>query len=120
DEHGQAHPLADERKRFGWWRLVVLGVTGGIIPCHDAIAIFVVMFGAGLLAFALPVLLAFSAGLASVLVGIGMAVASAKKSAGHPWGDSRLFKALPIISAALVTCIGLWLCYSSLPAAPGR
>jgi ABC-type nickel/cobalt efflux system permease component RcnA len=120
DGHGHTHALADERRRFGWWRLVVLGVTGGIIPCHDAIAIFILMFGMGLASFALPVLLAFSAGLASVLVALGMAVVYAKKSVGRHWGDSRLFKALPVLSAALVTCIGLWVCYTSLPAAPGR
>jgi ABC-type nickel/cobalt efflux system permease component RcnA len=118
DEHGHAHPLPGER--VGWGRLALLGVAGGIIPCHDAIWLYLALVSAGLLAFALPLLLAFSAGLAAVLVAIGIAVVKAKGLAGKRWGASRAFKALPIISAVLVICVGLWLCYSSLPTIPGR
>jgi ABC-type nickel/cobalt efflux system permease component RcnA len=118
DEHGHAHPLPGQP--VGWWRLTVLGVTGGIIPCHDAVAVYVSLASAGLLAFALPVLLAFSAGLAGVLVAIGVVVVKARGVVGRRWGESRAFRALPIVSAALVTGLGLWLCYHSLPAVPGR
>src|SRR5581483_1585454 len=105
-------------ERVGWWRLTLLGVSGGIIPCHDAVVVYVGAVSGGLLDFALPVLLAFSAGLAAVLVLIGIAVVKAKGTVGRSWSESRIFKALPIVSAALVTCIGLWLCYHSLPARP--
>jgi ABC-type nickel/cobalt efflux system permease component RcnA len=118
DEHGHAHPLPGER--VGWWRLTVLGVTGGIIPCHDAVAVYGWLVSAGLLAFALPVLLAFSAGLAGVLVAIGIVVVKTKGVVGKRWGDGRAFRTLPIVSAALVTGVGLWLCYHNLPTMPGR
>jgi len=118
DEHGHSHALPGSR--LGWWRLTVLGVTGGIIPCHDAVALYLALLSAGLLAFALPLLLAFSAGLAAVLVAIGIVVVKARGVLGRQWGEGRLFKALPIVSAALVTCVGLWLCYHSLPTGPGR
>jgi nickel/cobalt exporter len=118
DEQGHAHPLP--AGPVGWLRLTLLGVAGGIIPCHDAVILYVWMVGAGLLAFALPVLLAFSAGLASVLVAIGVLVVKAKRVAGSRWAESRAFKALPIVSAALVTAVGLWLCFHSLPAGPNR
>ena len=95
-------------------------MTGGIIPCHDAVAIFFALAGAGLLALALPVLLAFSTGLAGVLVAIGIVVVKAKGAVGRHWGESRAFKALPIVSAALVTGVGLWLCYHSLSGGPGH
>jgi ABC-type nickel/cobalt efflux system permease component RcnA len=113
DEQGDAHPVPGER--VGWWRLTVLGVTGGIIPCHDAVALYLSLLSAGLLALALPLLLAFSAGLAGVLVAIGIVVVKAKGKVGARWGESRAFRALPVVSAALVTCVGLWLCYHSLP-----
>jgi hypothetical protein len=58
--------------------------------------------------------LAFSAGLAGVLVLIGVLVVKAKGFAGSHWGESWLFRALPVISAALVTLLGLWLCYDSV------
>src|SRR5262249_10283650 len=113
DEHGHAHPLP--AGRVGWWRLTVLGVAGGLIPWPDPVALYLSLLSAGLLAFALPLLLAFSAGLAAVLVAIGIVVVKAKGLAGRRWGESRAFRALPIVSAALVTCVGLWLCYHSLP-----
>jgi ABC-type nickel/cobalt efflux system permease component RcnA len=63
-------------------------------------------------------LLAFSAGLAGVLVLIGVLVVKAKGLAGARWDRSRVFRALPIVSAALVTCLGLWLCYDSVHGGP--
>ncbi len=117
DEHGHAHPLP--AGRAGWWRLTVLGVTGGMIPCHDAVALYLSLISAGLLTFALPLLLAFSAGLAGVLIAIGIVVVKAKGAVGRGWGESRAFRALPIVSAALVTGVGLWLCYHNLPAGAG-
>jgi ABC-type nickel/cobalt efflux system permease component RcnA len=119
--HGHEHGHADHsHEHIGWGRLTLLGVAGGIVPCHDAIWLYVWLVGAGLLAFAVPVLLAFSAGLAAVLVAIGIVVVKAKGLAGGRWGESRAFRALPIVSAALVLCVGLWLCYHSLPTVPGR
>jgi nickel/cobalt exporter len=119
--HHHHHHADHSHEHIGWGRLTLLGVAGGIIPCHDAIWLYIWLVGAGLLAFALPVLLAFSAGLAAVLVAIGIAVVKAKGAVGKRWGESRAFKALPILSAALVTGVGLWLCYHSLPATmPGR
>jgi hypothetical protein len=32
--------------------------------------------------------------------------------AGARWGESRLFKALPEVSAVVVISLGLWLCYN--------
>jgi ABC-type nickel/cobalt efflux system permease component RcnA len=66
---------------------------------------------------ALPLVLAFSAGLAGVLVAIGMLVVTSKRFAGSRFGESRLFRALPLISALLVTGIGLWLFYDASQAA---
>ena len=67
---------------------------------------------------ALPLLLAFSAGLASVLVLIGVLVVRTKLLAGKRWERSRLFRALPVVSAVLVACLGLVLCYDSLRTTP--
>ncbi len=110
DEHGHAHALSPP----GWWGLIVLGFSGGIVPCWDAIFMVVYAIAAHIVWLALPLLLAFSAGLAGVLVVIGVLVVKARGFAGSRWGESRLFRALPIISAAMVTLLGLWLCYDSI------
>jgi nickel/cobalt exporter len=105
-------------RRVGWWGLIVLGMSGGIVPCWDAVAMLVFAVGVNLLWLAVPMLLAFSAGLASVLVVIGILVVHAKRFADSRWGEGRLVRSLPIISAVCVMGLGLWLCYGSLPARP--
>jgi ABC-type nickel/cobalt efflux system permease component RcnA len=65
----------------------------------------------------LPLLLAFSAGLAGVLIAIGVGVVWTRDWAGARWGERpgvlRLVRALPLASAVLITLMGLWLCYDS-------
>jgi ABC-type nickel/cobalt efflux system permease component RcnA len=114
DDHGRAVASSVGKEGVGAWSLVVLGVSGGIVPCTDAILMLGFAITANRLWLGLPLLLAFSAGLAGVLIAVGMAVVAFKGVAGSHLGDSRLFKALPIISALLVTALGLWLCYESL------
>jgi ABC-type nickel/cobalt efflux system permease component RcnA len=63
-------------------------------------------------------LLAFSAGLASVLVMIGILVVRTKALAGKRWENSRLFRALPSVSAVIVLCLGLLLCYRTFHPVP--
>jgi ABC-type nickel/cobalt efflux system permease component RcnA len=108
--------------KVGWWRIVVLGMYGGAVPCGDAIVMLVLAVSANRLWLALPLLLAFSAGLAGVLVALGVGVVFARNFAGARWGGGdrfrRVVKALPLVSAVLITGIGLWLCYASLHPAP--
>jgi ABC-type nickel/cobalt efflux system permease component RcnA len=67
---------------------------------------------------AVPLLLAFSAGLAGVLVALGMSVVWARNWAVARWGGgermAKAVRALPLVSAAIITALGLWLCYDSL------
>jgi nickel/cobalt transporter (NicO) family protein len=118
DEHGHAHPLPAGKAPVGWWGLVVLGLSGGIVPCVDAIVMLFFAVTVHRLWLALPLLVAFSAGLASVLVLLGVVVVSAKRVAQERLGDDgrfqRVFRALPIISAAVIMVMGLWLCRESL------
>ena len=95
---------------------MILGINGGIVPCWDAIGILILAVSMNMLWLALPMILAFSAGLAGVLILIGIVVVRAKRFAGGSWEQSRLNRALPIISAALVTALGLWLCFNSIHA----
>ena len=122
-QHGHSHRehLDHERsvsrsadKYNGLTGLIVLGISGGIIPCWDAIAMFAFGVSAQRLWLAFQLLVAFSAGLAAVLITIGVAVVEVKGFASSRWGDSVFFRALPLASAVLVTGLGLWLCYDSI------
>jgi ABC-type nickel/cobalt efflux system permease component RcnA len=97
-----------------WGRLIILGISGGIVPCWDAVLLLMFAISAQLLWLALPLLLAFSAGLASVLVAIGLAVVYTKGIAGARWSESRFWKALPLFSAAALIILGILLCRDSL------
>lgn len=125
--HGHSHkPEAQARNseqpslthraqtEVSWWGLIVLGMTGGIIPCWDAIAMLAFAIGRNQLALALPMLLAFSAGLAGVLVVLGILVVKMRNLAGSHWGEGRIVRSLPLVSALLVTAMGIWLCYESV------
>ena len=94
--------------------MIALGIQGGIVPCWDAVALLVAAVTMNKLWWALPLLLAFSAGLAGVLVAIGILVVQTRLLAGKHWENSRLFRALPLVSALLVTALGLWLCYKGV------
>jgi ABC-type nickel/cobalt efflux system permease component RcnA len=102
----------------GWGRLVLLGVSGGIVPCWDAVLLLMFAISARMLWLALPLLVAFSAGLAGVLIAIGLAVVYAKGVAGARWSESRVWRALPLVSAAALVVLGLMLCRESLSLPP--
>jgi ABC-type nickel/cobalt efflux system permease component RcnA len=114
DEHGHIHPIPAADKEGGFWGMLVLGISGGIIPCWDAIAMFGFAVSAQRLWLALYLLLAFSAGLAVVLIATGILVVRIKSLAASRWEDRRFFQMLPLVSAVLVTVLGFWLCYDSL------
>jgi ABC-type nickel/cobalt efflux system permease component RcnA len=109
DGHDHSHP-----RTVGWWNLTMLGVVGGMIPCTDAIIMLILAASSGRLNLALPLLLAFSAGLAGVLVAVGLLVVSSKRFAVSRFGETRFFQALPAVSAAVVTGLGLWMCYNAV------
>ncbi len=119
--HDHDHVHLPAGGKVGFWQLVVLGVQGGIVPCWDAIAMLCVAISAQRLALAVPLLLAFSAGLAGVLILLGIGVVYTRDWAGSRWGDGprarRIARALPLASAAFIALMGLWLCYDSVQGA---
>jgi ABC-type nickel/cobalt efflux system permease component RcnA len=102
------------RSNASWARVVLLGLSGGMVPCWDAIAMLFFAIAAQRLSLALPLLVAFSVGLAGVLVLIGIAVVYAQGRVGGRWSDSRIWRMLPVASAVFLVVMGLWLCRDSL------
>jgi nickel/cobalt exporter len=116
--HSHGQDQTEEPTKPGWWSLITLGVTGGIVPCWDALLMLLSPVGLARPTLALPLVLAFSAGLALTLVSIGIAVVYAHRHASSRWGESerfqRVVRVLPIFTAALITALGLWLCFDSV------
>ncbi|MHB1426010.1 MAG: HoxN/HupN/NixA family nickel/cobalt transporter, partial [Gemmataceae bacterium] len=119
--HDRGHepaPVPRNGASVRWWHLLLLGMRGGLVPCWDAILLLCLAISAGRLWLGIPLLLAFSAGLAGVLVALGVSVVWARKWAVARWGSGERMRkfaaALPLVSAAVITALGLWLCYNSL------
>jgi ABC-type nickel/cobalt efflux system permease component RcnA len=111
--HGHGTPETPTRS-LSWWGLTLLGITGGMIPCVEAIWLLLATVGTGQFWLVLPAVLAFSAGLAVVLVVIGILVVQVPRFAQSRFGSGRLLRALPIASALVVTLMGLWLCFETV------
>ena len=89
--------------------LIALGVSGGLVPCPSALVLLLSSIAIGRVTAGLLLLVGFSAGLAVVLMGIGALVLyakhllpNAKTAAGH-----KAFRLVPVLSAAVVICVGL-------------
>ena len=98
-------------RELSWWGLVMLGVTGGIVPCWDAIILLFYTVGTSRFWLVLPAVLAFSAGLAVVLVLIGVLVVQIPRFVEARGGDGKLLRSLPTVSAIAVISVGVWLCF---------
>ncbi|MGH7377805.1 MAG: sulfite exporter TauE/SafE family protein, partial [Candidatus Methylomirabilales bacterium] len=72
--------------------LLVLGITGGIIPCPAALVVLLSAIALGRVAFGLLLIVAFSAGLALVLMGIGLLTVSARRLMSRASGTGPLLR----------------------------
>ena len=94
-----------------------MGLGGGLIPCWDAVLLLLAATALNRVDFAIPLLFAFSAGLGAVLVLLGVGVVYAHKAGAMRFSESRWFKLLPMVSAAFLFGLGLWLCREGIQAA---
>jgi nickel/cobalt transporter (NicO) family protein len=104
--HGHSHvPEGD----ITLGSLIALGASGGLVPCPSALVLLLASISFGHVGAGLILLVAFSIGLAGVLMAIGMMVLYAKNWLPDPAQTSRhpAFRLVPVLSAAIIVCIGL-------------
>ena len=94
--------------------LLALGISGGIIPCPNAVVVLLSAFTLHRLDVGLVMLLAFSAGLAVVLTAIGLLMVYARPFFVRLPLESRLLGPLGVLSALLVAGLGVTIAVSSL------
>ena len=89
--------------------LLALGVSGGLVPCPTAMVLLLSAIALGRTGLGLLLLVAFSVGLAGVLMAIGMMVLYAKSWLPDPVKTSQhpLFRLVPVASAFVIVCVGL-------------
>ncbi len=86
--------------------LLTLGISGGLVPCPDAIAILLVAVAVNRIPFGMLLILAFSIGLALVLIGIGVAMVNGVRLMARSEGLKRFGMYAPVVSAVVVTILG--------------
>jgi nickel/cobalt exporter len=112
-DHGHSHvPQGD----ITIGSLMALGASGGLVPCPAAMVLLLSAIAIGRTGLGLVLLIAFSLGLAGVLMAIGMLVIYARnwlpessKNAEHP-----LLEFAPVASAFVILCIGILMTAASL------
>jgi nickel/cobalt exporter len=97
-----------------WTQLILLGMSGGIIPCWDAVLLLLWSIGSDKQRIAFPALLAFSLGLAAVLVAVGMMVVKVRAFADSKFGEGKWTRKLSIASAVAIILLGFYLCKQSV------
>ena len=120
DDHGHTHSHGGythshvPTERTGFWGLLSLGISGGIVPCVDALIGLLFAISLNKLAWGLIILCAFSLGLAAVLVVIGILMVLAKPLIERFTGEGVWLQRLPIMSAAVVILLGAVLAFKAL------
>ena len=113
---GITHAHALPRSQVTLLSLVALGVTGGIVPCPDALAVLLIAVSLNRILFGLSVILSFSLGLAAVLIAIGIVMVQARPLLDRFTGQGRFASlGLPLASATLVTLLGATMVWKAWP-----
>ena len=121
-DHGHSHgpgghhhhhaPPAEGVSRRG---LLAMGVSAGLIPCPSALVVLLAAIAQHQIGLGLVLIVAFSAGLAATLTGLGILVVHAGRLTARVDTSGRVFTVLPALSAGLIMCVGLGLTLQALP-----
>jgi ABC-type nickel/cobalt efflux system permease component RcnA len=95
--------------------LFAVGVSGGLLPCPSALVVLLAAISLHRVAFGLLLILAFSAGLALSITGIGLAAVLARSAFRRASFDGRLMRLLPAASALVILAAGLAMTLRAVP-----
>ena len=96
-------------------QLLLLGITGGLIPCPAALVVLLSAIALHRIALGFFLIVAFSVGLAAVLIAIGLLMVHAGRYVSRLSPNSDLIRRrLPLISAVFITIVGVVLVAQSL------
>jgi nickel/cobalt exporter len=111
--HSHLPPGADGSK-VSMRSLVALGVSGGLVPCPAALVLLLSAISLDRLGFGMVLVVAFSAGLAIVLSGIGILMIYARRLFERFSFEARVPRLLPVASAGAISLVGLVIVLGSL------
>ena len=96
-----------------WRSLIALGISGGLVPCPDAIAILLVAIAINRILLGLALIVSFSLGLAVVLIVIGLLMVNSRRLFDRIGFLDRLAPVMPLVSAVIVLLLGFGLTWGA-------
>jgi len=116
DDHGHHHHAApDPHGAVSLPALVALGVTGGIVPCPAAVVVLLSALSLNRVGFGLLLIVAFSVGLAAVLIAIGILMVYARRLMSRFDTDGPLVhRWLPLTSSVVIIVVGVLIAVQAL------
>ena len=103
-----------------WRSLIALGISGGLVPCPDAIAILLVAVAINRILLGLALIISFSLGLAVVLIVIGLLMVNSRRLFNRIGFLDQLAPIMPIVSAVIVLALGFGLTWGAYARAQGN
>ncbi len=124
DAHTAAHARDLQRHLTGGAvsnsQVVLFGLSGGLLPCPAAFTALLVCMRLKQPVLGFSLVLAFSVGLAAMLVAVGaVAAIGARQAAKHLPAMPRAAAALPYVSGALIVALGAYMALSGWTALGG-
>lgn len=107
---GRVHTHLPPTEGYRAGGILAMGISGGLIPCPEALGVLIVAIGLNHVLLGLGLIVAFSLGLAAVLIALGILLVRARalvERFGSRGGSGRWSAALPLASAVIVTILGV-------------
>jgi ABC-type nickel/cobalt efflux system permease component RcnA len=112
---GHAHHGQPEGAGPSFRSLLAVGVSGGLLPCPSALVVLLAAISLHRIAFGLVLILAFSAGLALSITGVGLVAVLARRAFRRLSFDGPLIRLLPAASALVILAAGAAMTVHALP-----
>jgi len=107
---GHSHDHHDLTQKVSRRQLLALGISGGIVPCPAALVVLLSALSMQRVGFGLLLIVAFSLGLAAVLISIGLLMVYARQFMVRFQGNGQLAtRWLPLTSSAFIVVFGVGL-----------
>ena len=113
--HGHHHHHHHDHGELGWRSLTAVGISGGLLPCPSALVVLLAAISLHRIALGLGLIVAFSAGLALSITGIGLVAILAKRTFRRFELQGRVIGLLPAISALVIVIAGAAMTVRAIP-----
>jgi nickel/cobalt transporter (NicO) family protein len=108
------HPNIPDPSGVTWRSILTLGISGGLVPCPDAIAILLIAIAINRVLIGISLITTFSLGMAVVLIAIGVLMVQSQRLIVRFDASQRITQLIPIASALVVIVLGATITYNAI------